>query len=178
MTIYVALVHGEHGSYGVSLPDLPGCTSGGETIDTALAHLQLAASDWVEDVAAGGHTIPPARSIDELRKDPDYAEDFEDVVLAAAIEVDLPGGIERLSITMADALLAQIDKAAEKTGESRSGWLAAAARLRLRLDAGGVPFGQLRAKAPTKASKSKSKGGASGKRAAAKAARPTAKRRA
>ena len=142
MTIYVALVPGEHGSYGVSLPDLPGCTSGGETIDTALAHLQLAASDWV---------------------------DFEDVVLAAAIEVDLPGGIERLSITMADALLAQIDKAAEKTGESRSGWLAAAARLRLRLDAGGVPFGQLRAKAPTKASKSKSKskGGASGKRAAA-----------
>jgi predicted RNase H-like HicB family nuclease len=176
MTIYVALVHGERGSYGVNLPDLPGCTSGGETIDTALAHLRLAASDWVEDVAAGGHAIPPARSIDELRKDPDYAEDFEDVVLAAAIEVDLPGGIERLSITMADALLVQIDKAAKKTGESRSGWLAAAARLRLRFDAGGVPFGPLRAKAPTKGSKSK--GGASGKRAAAKAARPTAKRRA
>ena len=32
---YVALVDGKKGAYGVVVPDLPGCTSAGKTIDAA-----------------------------------------------------------------------------------------------------------------------------------------------
>jgi len=174
MTIYVALVHGEPGSYGVSLPDLPGCTSGGATIEAALAHVRLAAADWVEEVVNGGHAIPPARPIDELCADPNYAEEFEDVVLTAGVEVDLPSGVTRLSITMDNALLAQVDRAAEEAGESRSGWLAAAARLRLRHDNGGIHPSRMGIKrVAAKGFKTKIKGAVSGKRVAARAARPT-----
>ena len=36
MSRYVALVDGKLGAYGVVVADLPGCTSGGTTIDDAL----------------------------------------------------------------------------------------------------------------------------------------------
>jgi len=38
---YVALVDGKKGAYGVVVPDLPGCTSAGKTIDAAY-HNKLA----------------------------------------------------------------------------------------------------------------------------------------
>ena len=36
MTRYVALVDGKRGSYGVTVPDLPGCTSAAATTDEVL----------------------------------------------------------------------------------------------------------------------------------------------
>ena len=33
MARYVAIVDGKPGAFGVVVPDLPGCTSGGETVD-------------------------------------------------------------------------------------------------------------------------------------------------
>ena len=36
MSRYIALVDGKAGAYGVVVPDLPGCTSGGRTTDEAL----------------------------------------------------------------------------------------------------------------------------------------------
>ena len=36
MARYVAIVDGTPGAYGVVVPDLPGCTSGGAAIDEAL----------------------------------------------------------------------------------------------------------------------------------------------
>jgi predicted RNase H-like HicB family nuclease len=36
MPRYVALIDGNAGAYGIIVPDLPGCTSGGRSIDAAL----------------------------------------------------------------------------------------------------------------------------------------------
>lgn len=36
MPHYVAIVHRKPGGYGVSFPDLPGCVSGGKTVDEAM----------------------------------------------------------------------------------------------------------------------------------------------
>src|ERR1700680_1327629 len=36
MARYIALVDGRSGSYGLTVPDLPGCTSAAATIDTVL----------------------------------------------------------------------------------------------------------------------------------------------
>jgi hypothetical protein len=41
MAQYVALIDGEAGVYRVTVPDLPGCTSGGSTTDEALRHEPL-----------------------------------------------------------------------------------------------------------------------------------------
>jgi len=55
---YVALVDGKKGAYGVVVPDLPGCTSAGKTVDAAYHNAIEAVQLWVE---AGGK-LPRPRS--------------------------------------------------------------------------------------------------------------------
>jgi predicted RNase H-like HicB family nuclease len=73
MSRYVALVDGAPGAYGVVVPDLPGCTSGGATIDEALRNAVEAVTLWVEDARADGETIPKPRPAEKLRYDLDVA---------------------------------------------------------------------------------------------------------
>ena len=71
MSRHVALVDGKPGVYGVVVPDLPGCTSGGATVDEALRNAVEAVTLWVEDARADGEKIPQARTAETLRNDPD-----------------------------------------------------------------------------------------------------------
>ena len=70
MSRYVAIVDGTPGAYGVVVPDLPGCTSGGATVDEALRHAVEAVTLWVEDARADGEKIPNPRPAEKLRDDP------------------------------------------------------------------------------------------------------------
>jgi len=45
---YVALVDGKNGAYGVVVPDLPGCTSAGKTVDAAYHNAIEAVQLWVD----------------------------------------------------------------------------------------------------------------------------------
>ncbi len=67
MARYVAIVDGKPGAFGVVIPDLPGCTSGGATIDEALRNAVEAVTLWVEDARADGERIPKPRSPEKLR---------------------------------------------------------------------------------------------------------------
>jgi len=58
MARYVALVDGGAGAYGVTVPDLPGCTSGGSTTDEALRNAIEAVRLWAEDAIADGENSP------------------------------------------------------------------------------------------------------------------------
>jgi predicted RNase H-like HicB family nuclease len=73
MSRYVAIVDGAPGAYGVVVPDLPGCTSGGATVEEALRNAVEAVALWVEDARADGEKIPEARSTGELRADSEVA---------------------------------------------------------------------------------------------------------
>jgi predicted RNase H-like HicB family nuclease len=57
MARYVALVDGRSGSYGLTVPDLPGCTSAAAAIDEVLRRATEAVRLWAEDeLAARGLT--------------------------------------------------------------------------------------------------------------------------
>ena len=73
MTRYVALVDGKPGSYGLTVPDLPGCTSAAATIDQVLRRATQAVRLWAEDALADGEKLPKPRSIDALRADSEVA---------------------------------------------------------------------------------------------------------
>jgi len=73
MSRYVAIVDGSPGAYGVIVPDLPGCTSGGATVDEALRNAVEAVTLWVEDARADGEKLPKPRPAEKLRHDPDVA---------------------------------------------------------------------------------------------------------
>jgi predicted RNase H-like HicB family nuclease len=67
MTRYVALVDGKPGSYGLTVPDLPGCTSAAATTDEVVRRATEAVRLWAEDALADGEKLPKPRSIEALR---------------------------------------------------------------------------------------------------------------
>lgn len=131
MAAVVALIHGEAGTYGISFPDFPGAISGGETLDEALRRGGETLAVHIESIVEDGDALPRIRTLDEIKADATFAEDFADAVSVAVIEADLPGRSVRLNISLDERLVERIDKRAREMGESRSGFLAAAARQRL-----------------------------------------------
>jgi predicted RNase H-like HicB family nuclease len=78
MARYVALVDGRPDAFGIVVPDLPGCTSGGATVRAALRNAVEAVTLWIEDALADGEKIPISRSAEKLRSDPAVAAALAD----------------------------------------------------------------------------------------------------
>jgi predicted RNase H-like HicB family nuclease len=135
MVAVVALVHGAPGAYGISFPDFPGCIAGGGTVDEALRRGRDALDFHVESMIEVGEVLPKVRDIAEIRADREFADDFTDA-LVAVVDADLPAKAVRVNISIDERLLDRIDRAAQATGETRSGFIAAAARQRLIPDQG------------------------------------------
>jgi hypothetical protein len=98
----------------------------GATQDEALANAVAALAEWAAD---GDEAPPPARSLDELRTDPDVAA----TLLEGAAFVVVPLVIERArpvraNISLDAGMLEAIDEAAAAIGLTRSAFLTAAAR--------------------------------------------------
>ena len=68
--------------YGVTVPDLPGCFSAGSTIDEALWMAREAIELYLEVLVEDGREIPDASSVEDLRKNPDYADGIWAIVPA------------------------------------------------------------------------------------------------
>jgi predicted RNase H-like HicB family nuclease len=129
MARYVALVDGKAGAYGVTVPDLPGCTSGGSTTDEALRNAVEAVRLWAEDAVADGEELPQPRSAETLRADPEIAEAIAEGAALAIVPLLFDAGRPAKANLSIDAgLLAAIDEAAEARGLTRSAFLATAAR--------------------------------------------------
>ena len=92
MARYVALVDGNAGAYGVTVPDLLGCTSGGTTTDEALRNAVEAVRLWAGDAIADGEALPQPRSVETLRADPEIAEAIAEGAALAIVPLLLDAG--------------------------------------------------------------------------------------
>ncbi|MGH6872947.1 MAG: type II toxin-antitoxin system HicB family antitoxin [Rhizomicrobium sp.] len=133
-----ALVHEDEGPkgrvYGISFPDFPGAISGGRTIDEAIARGRETLAFHVEGMFEDGEPAPPLRSLEELRADKDISREMRDVKRVCLVEVpfELPGKPVRVNISIEDRLLDAVDRAAQARGQSRSAFLAEAAREKIK----------------------------------------------
>ena len=130
MAHVVMLVHQEDGRFGASFPDFPGATTVAGDLDTLYRKAAEMRAVHVAGMAEDGEEAPRLRGLDELRGDPGFQEDSGDAMIAL-VQVELPGRAVRVNISMEEGLLRRIDRAAEATGESRSAFLAQAAKARL-----------------------------------------------
>ncbi|MBC9882097.1 HicB family protein [Bradyrhizobium sp. INPA01-394B] len=75
MPHYVAIIE-DAGPDDVSLwfPDLPGCISGGDDVDEALENAPEAIAFYQEELIEGGRQLPPPRTLDRLKADPEFAD--------------------------------------------------------------------------------------------------------
>ena len=120
------VIHKDVGSgYGVTVPDLPGCFSAGDSLDEAIESAREAIACHVEGLLMDGEAIPARASLEEHRTNEDYRNGVWAVV---AVDISkLSSKTRRINITLPERVLAIVDQAAVREGESRSGLLARAA---------------------------------------------------
>lgn len=134
MPLAYGLVHEENGVFGISFPDFPGTVTAGDSGEEAIRKASDLLTFHLAGMVEDGEPLPPFRTLAQLESDPDFREAAKGAVLAY-VPFELPGRSVRVNISVEESLLNSIDQAAEATGESRSGWLSAAAKARLRQSA-------------------------------------------
>lgn len=123
---FALALHTEDGvKYGVTVPDLPGCFSAGDSFDEAVEMAREAIDAHCELLAEKGMDLPSPRPLAEHQANPDLAGAVW-VVIEVAVEQYL-GRAEKINITVPARLLRRIDEYAKSHGESRSGFLTRAA---------------------------------------------------
>ena len=124
---YPVIIHKDpDGDYGVTVPDLPGCFTAGDTVDDAIVQAAEAIECHIEGLVLDGEdSSNTPYSIEFHQKNPDYADGVWALV---SVTLDkLPGESRRVNITMPELLLALIDQHAKQHGETRSRFIAQAA---------------------------------------------------
>jgi predicted RNase H-like HicB family nuclease len=126
MEVPVAIHKDENSVYGVTVPDVPGCFSWGDSIEDAMKNAREAIYAHVEAMLGEGMRVDIARSrIEDLAADSDYAG-----AVWALVKVDLSKldpKPERVNVSIPRFLLSQIDAYAASRHETRSGFLTRAA---------------------------------------------------
>jgi predicted RNase H-like HicB family nuclease len=126
---YIAFIHKDPDSaYGVSFPDVPGCISAGDTIDEAVRNAVEALSGHVRMLEADGDPVPSPRDFDAIMNDPELAEDREGAMTTIVPLLRDRGSSTRINVSLDLGLLEAIDAAARERGQTRSAFLASAAR--------------------------------------------------
>lgn len=131
MPVAYALIHEEGGVFGISFPDFPGCVSTGRTEEAIIRKGSEALTFHVAGMIEDGDPLPEQRSPAELKADPAFRTAAKNATVAL-IPFEMPGKSVRLNISMDENLLNAVDRAAEAAGQSRSSFLADAARQRVR----------------------------------------------
>lgn len=72
---YSVVLHKDSGSdYGVTVPDLPGCFTSGETVEDALVQAVEAIECYLEGLLLDSEPIPTPKDIAFHRNNPDYVD--------------------------------------------------------------------------------------------------------
>lgn len=123
--LFPLAIHKEKNScYGVTVPDLKGCFSAGDTLDEAVANASEAIKGHLELLIEDGFAIQKPKPIETHKRRPELK-----AAIWMLVSVDLTtlsGRAKRINITLPEKLLTAIDDSARKHGETRSGFIARA----------------------------------------------------
>jgi len=125
MTRYPALLWRDEDDWAVTFPDLPGCVAGGSDGNAALLQAEEALGFHLDGLKSLTPDLPAPSPLDWVLASGLAAG----AVGTALVEPRTPKApAVRVNITVDKSLLAEIDAQAAATGQTRSGFLAEAAR--------------------------------------------------
>ena len=129
---YIAFVHKDPDSdYGVMIPDVPGCFSAGSTLDEAIENAVEALSGHVRMMESDGESVALPRSVDAIMADQELAGERIGAIISAVPLVRDRGSSTRINVSLDLGLLEAIDQAARRRKQTRSAYIASAARREL-----------------------------------------------
>lgn len=111
-------------SFGVQVPDIPGCFSGGDNIQEAIESTKEAIYAHLELLLEDGEELPVATTVENHMDDPDFQG-----LTWALVDIDITqllGKSEKINVTLPSLLIRKIDQYVSQHKEygSRSGFLA------------------------------------------------------
>ncbi len=128
LVYYVAVLEKEPDSdFGIYFPDLPGCVTAGDDEDEALSNAEEVLQFHIDGLIEHDLPVPSSSAV---REHP--LARYPNALSIAMIRARLPGRVRRINLTVYEHLLADIDAAAAARGDSRSGFIAEAARRLMR----------------------------------------------
>jgi predicted RNase H-like HicB family nuclease len=127
VTDYVGIIDESGGTWGVRIPDLPGCYGAGASAEDAIRDVASAAREWIEHQTGGARTLPKARTTADILAAGDIDTAAGEAAVIIPIMID-DGRTVRANLTFDAGLLRAIDAAASQRGLTRSAFLASAAR--------------------------------------------------
>jgi predicted RNase H-like HicB family nuclease len=132
MARYIALIDGKTGAYGVTFPDLPGCTAMGKTMDDALANAADALRDWAEVTEESGGKVPRPRALEVLKRERDVKDALKDGAgLATVPLIRETGKPVKANLSIDSGVLAAVDEEAGRRKLTRSAFVEMLARTML-----------------------------------------------
>ncbi len=96
--------------YVVSVPDIPGCFSAGDTLEEAYNNVKQAIASHLELVVRDNEEVPLPTPLEEHKANPDYQSVD---IFFGVVDVDIShllGKAERINITMPAYLIKRIDE--------------------------------------------------------------------
>ncbi len=127
LSYYVAVFEKSADGFGVFFPEVPGCTSAGDTVAEAAKNATEALESHLSLSIEHGEPIPVPTGLVDMPVDADVEE-----VCRLLVGFEPSAKPIRVNITLPENLLAEVDRTAAADGFTRSGFLAQAARERLR----------------------------------------------
>lgn len=117
----------ENHSFGVTVPDIKGCFSAGDSLEEALQNAREAIEGHLELLCEDGSEIPKAKALSEHVLNEEYKGH-----IWVLIDIDIVpylGKSQKVNVTLPDLLIKQIDDVVARKPEykTRSGFLAKAA---------------------------------------------------
>jgi predicted RNase H-like HicB family nuclease len=128
MSFYVGILDGAKDVWGVRIPDIDGCVGAGETPEAAIADAVVALRDVVAFKKSGGHPVPAVSSVAAVLASAEVGPGESVVLIPLVLDA---GRSVRANLTMDAGLLDAIDQAAQRSGVTRSSYVASAAREKL-----------------------------------------------
>ena len=132
MTNSVGILDGSGKTWGVRIPDLPGCYGGGASAEAAIDDAASAAREWLAQQLSKGLAQPKARNLAAIIKAGEIDASNQETAVIISVILD-SGRTVRANLTFDAGLLEAIDNEAQNRGLTRSAFLASAARERLGL---------------------------------------------
>jgi predicted RNase H-like HicB family nuclease len=122
---YPIVIHKDKDTnFGVTVPDVAGCFSAGDTLEEAIEMAREAIECHLEGMLLDCEAIPVPSSIENHQQNTDFSGG-----VWALVDIDLSKlsvKSKRVNITIPERLLNAVDHYAKRHGESRSGLLAQA----------------------------------------------------
>lgn len=126
MKAYLAFINEEKAGFGVVFPDLPGCTTVGDSFEEAIERAGEALALYADGVLHSGHSLPPPRTLKQIEKA--KLDWIEPGYVVAAIPLIAPRKqTTRVNIALDQSELDAIDDAASRSGVDRSTYMVRAA---------------------------------------------------